>query len=212
LQKYADIKEFATIPPWKADQLVQQVQHAARELDVKLTTAAVQLLAAAVGNDTRQLFNELEKLRLYTGDTKKPVGEEAIATLVTTTTQNSLQLAAAIREGNTTKALSLVQDLFQRNEAATKIVFTLVGQFRLWLWVKLMLEAGERDEQEIARAAEVSNPKRIYFLQQEVRTLSLKALQQTLPLLLELEAGLKQGADDLSLFQTKVIELCQIYS
>ena len=211
LQKYADIKEFATIPPWKTDQLVQQVQQAARELDVKLTTAAVQLLATAVGNDTRQLFNELEKLRLYTGDTKKPVDEEAIATLVTTTTQNSLQLAAAIRGGNTTKALSLVHDLFQRNEAATKIVFTLVGQFRLWLWVKLMLETGERDEQEIARVAEVSNPKRIYFLQQEVRPLSLKALQQTLPLLLELEAGLKQGADDLSLFQTKVIELCQIY-
>ena len=211
LQKYADIKEFATIPPWKTDQLVQQVQQAARELDVKLTTAAVQLLATAVGNDTRQLFNELEKLRLYTGDTKKPVDEEAIATLVTTTTQNSLQLAAAIRGGNTTKALSLVHDLFQRNEAATKIVFTLVGQFRLWLWVKLMLETGERDEQEIARVAEVSNPKRIYFLQQEVRPLSLKALQQTLPLLLELEAGLKQGADELSLFQTKVIELCQIY-
>ncbi|MFM6053615.1 MAG: DNA polymerase III subunit delta, partial [Sphaerospermopsis kisseleviana] len=33
----------------------------------------------------------------------------------------------------------------------------------------------------------------------------------SLPLLLELEVSLKQGASETSILQTKVIELCQVY-
>jgi DNA polymerase III subunit delta len=211
LQKHAEIREFAAIPPWKTDQLIQQVRQAAQEVGVKLSNRAIQLLAESVGNNSRQLYSELEKLRLYAGAEKPPLDEAIVATLVTNYTQSSLQLASAIREGNTAKALTLVADLFNRNEPALRIVATLVGQFRTWLWVKLMTEARERDEREIARVAEVSNPKRIYFLQKEVAPLPLDRLQQTLPLLLELEFGLKQGAEPIALLQTKVIELCQLF-
>ncbi|HEY9631156.1 MAG TPA: DNA polymerase III subunit delta [Coleofasciculaceae cyanobacterium] len=211
LQKHADIREFTNIPPWKTDLLAQQVRRAAQEVGVKLTSGAVQLLAESVGNNSRQLFMELEKLRLYSGDSPQPLGEAAVTTLVTTSTQNSLQLAAALRQGDTSRSLTLITDLMRQNEVPLRIVAVLVGQFRTWLWVKLMLEAGERDEREIARAAEISNPKRIYFLQQEVKPLSLASLQQTLPLLLELEWGLKTGAEPLALLQTKAIELCQLY-
>jgi DNA polymerase-3 subunit delta len=211
LQHQAEIREFAAIAPWKTDQLIQQVKQAAQEVNVKLTPGAVQLLTDAVGNDTRQLFTELEKLRLYTGSDQQPLGEAAIANLVTTSTQSSLQLATAVRQGDSRRALALISDLFQRNEPALKIVTILVGQFRLWLWVKLLVETGERDEREMARAAEVNNPKRIYFLQQEVRPLSLNGLQQALSTLLDLDVSLKQGADELTLFQTKLIELCQFF-
>ncbi|HEY9640715.1 MAG TPA: DNA polymerase III subunit delta [Coleofasciculaceae cyanobacterium] len=211
LQKHAEIREFATIPPWKTDLLSQQVRRAAQEVGVKLTSGAVQLLAESVGNNSRQLFMELEKLNLYGADSKQPLGEAAVTTLVTASTQNSLQLAAAIRQGDASRSLTLITDLVRQNEAPLRIVATLVGQFRTWLWVKLMLEAGERDEREIARAAEVSNPKRIYFLQQEVKSLPLSSLRQTLPILLELEYGLKTGAEPTALLQTKAIELCQLY-
>jgi len=211
LQKYAEIREFTSIPPWKTDLLVQQVRRAAQDVGVKLTSGALQLLAESVGNNSRQLFMELEKLRLYSGDRQPPVDEAAVTMLVTTSTQNSLQLAAAIRQGEVGRSLTLITDLIRQNESPLRIVAVLVGQFRTWLWVKLMLEAGERDEREIARAAEISNPKRIYFLQQEVKPLSLLSLQQTLPLLLELEFGLKTGAEPLALLQTKAIELCQLY-
>jgi DNA polymerase-3 subunit delta len=211
VQQLGEVREFGTIPPWKTDQLVQQVKLAAREVGVQLTNGATQLLAESVGNQSRQLFNELGKLHLYASSVQHPVDEAMVTRLVTASTQNSLQLATAIRQGETAKALTLVSDLFNRNEPALRIVATLVGQFRLWLWVKLMVETGERNEQDIARAAEVSNPKRIYFLQQEVRPVSLKSLQNTLIVLLELESGLKQGADPLVFLQSKVIELCQLF-
>jgi DNA polymerase-3 subunit delta len=48
----------------------------------------------------------------------------------------------------------------------------------------------------------------VYFLQQEVKPLPLSFLQRSLSLLLDLEMGLKQGADEVAILQTKVIELC----
>jgi DNA polymerase-3 subunit delta len=211
LQKHAEIREFPTISPWKTDQLLQHVRSATQEVGVKLTNNAIQLLVESVGNNSRQLYSELEKLRLYAGPSKQPLSETVVATLVTNYTQNSLQLAAAIRQGDTGRALTLVADLLNSNEPALRIVATLVGQFRTWLWIKLMVDAGIRDEREIARAAEIDNPKRVYFLRREVEPLSLKSLEQTLPLLLELELGLKQGANPVAILQTKVIELCQLH-
>lgn len=211
LQKHAEIREFGTIPPWKTELLEKRVKQVAQAVGVTLSPQAVTLLAEAVGNDTRQLYTELEKLRLFAEAGEKAVDEQAVTALVTATTQNSLQLAEAILRGDTGRAIALVADLFNRNEPALRIVATLVGRFRTWLWVKLMLEAGERDEKAIARAAEVSNPKRIYFLQKEVRPVSLRGLRDSLAILLELEVGLKQGADEVIWMQSKVIALCQLF-
>lgn len=222
LQKYAEIKEFSPIPPWKTDQLILRVRQVAQELEVRLTNSAAELLAQSIGNDTRVLYNELEKLHLYVLSAESPssinqggqggvVDAEAVATLVTSNTQSSLQLAGAITSGDGLKALELVADLLNRNEPALRIVATLTGQFRTWLWVKVAIASGDRDEIEIAKAAEVSNPKRVYFLKKDVTNLTLKQLTSTLPLLLDLEVSLKQGAEPLSTLQTKVIELCQLY-
>jgi DNA polymerase-3 subunit delta len=210
LQKHGHIREFSLIPPWKTEQLVQQVQSLSQDAGVKLTSAAAELLAESVGNNTRQLVNELEKLRLFAGDAKKILDEGTVATLVTANTQNSLQLAQAILKRDTASSLELVADLINKNEPALRIVATLVGQFRTWLWVKLMVSEGERDPQAIATAAQINNPKRVYFLIKEVQSLSLAQLTSTLRLLLELEVSLKKGAEPLFTLQTKVIELCQV--
>lgn len=212
LQKHADIQEFSTIPPWKTDLIAQQVRRTAQEVGVKLSNGAVDLLVDAVGNHSRQLYTELEKLKLYAGSDSRPLDEKAVASLITTSTQSSLQLARAICQGETAQALHLIQDLLNRNEPALRIVATLVNYFRTRLWVKLLMEENERDEREIARLAEVNNPKQIYHLKQEIRSIPLSALLQTLPILLELEFRLKYGADALEILQTKAIELGQLYS
>ena len=211
LKKYAEIQEFSLIPPWKTEQLVQLVQQAAQELGVKLTQSSAYFMAESVGNNTRQLYSELEKLRTFAVGINKPLDVDAVSSLVQANTQNSLQLAAAIRAGNIDSALSLVTELKRSNEPALRIVATLIGQFRTWLWVKVMIEAGERSDQALAKAAEISNPKRVYFLQQDVKRLSVPQLVSTLPLLLELEISLKQGAEEISTLQTKVIELCRVF-
>ena len=211
LKKAAEVKEFSPIPPWRHEELVSRVREAADEVRVSLAPAAAELLATSVGNDTRSLFGELEKLRLYAAGTgNKPLSDRQVRALVTSSAANSLELASAILQGNTALALGLLADLTDRNEPGLKIVATLIGQFRTWLWVKLMVESGERDIKAIALAADVGNPKRIYFLRKDVEHLSLEQLMQTLPILLDLEVSLKRGAQELSTLQTKIIELCYL--
>ncbi|HBE34137.1 MAG TPA: DNA polymerase III subunit delta, partial [Cyanobacteria bacterium UBA11368] len=180
------------------------------DLGVKLTPEGIDLLLDAVGNDTRLLDSELRKLQLYADSTQKALSAEVVAALVTANTQNSFKLAEAIREGDTGRALALVEDLIARNEPPLVIGATIIGRFRTWLWVKLMTSEGIRDEIAIAKAAEVPNPKRVYILLKEVQSISLQQLQKTLPILLDLEVSLKQGKEAKTTLISKVIELCQI--
>ena len=66
----------------------------------------------------------------------------------------------------------------------------------------------ERDDKAIAEAAEIGNPKRLYFLKQEVRHLNSSKLVRSLSILLKLETSLKRGMDETATLQTAVIELC----
>lgn len=212
LQKHGEIREFGTIPPWKTDQLLKAVAAAATAQGLSLTSEAAALMVEAVGNQTRQLALELEKLSLYWGDRPDPIDAAAVSALVAVSTQNSLKLAAALRQGDTAGALGLVADLLNQNESPLRIVSTLVGQFRLWLWVKLMTESGERDISAIARAAAVGNPKRVYFLQKEVAPLALPHLRQAMGHLLALELALKTGQDEVATLQTKAVEISQLFA
>ncbi|MDY6785780.1 MAG: DNA polymerase III subunit delta [Cyanobacteriota bacterium] len=209
LQKHATIREFSLIPPWKTEALEKKVEKAAKEVGVKLTRGAVALLAESVGNETRQLWNELEKLSLWGGETSKPLDEKIVARLVAVNTHNSLKLADAVRRGKEGEALALVSELLARNEPPLRIVATLCSQFRLWLVVRLMADAGERDEKAIATAAEIANPKRIYYIRRDVGSLSSQKLLNALPILLQLELALKRGSPPLETLQTQAIRLCQ---
>jgi DNA polymerase III subunit delta len=211
IQKYAKVQEFALIPPWKTDELIQRVQIVAKELGLKLTKDAIQLLAESVGNNTRQLYLELDKLQLLAGGAGQEIDRVMVSSLVVANTQNSLQLAAAIRQGDVGTSLHLITELINHNEPALKIVATLVGQFRTWLWVKMLLESGEKDDKVIATAAGLGNPKRLFFIKQELHGTTADRLAASLPRLLDLEFSLKRGGETLATLQTCTIELCQIF-
>jgi DNA polymerase III subunit delta len=140
IQKYAQVSEYSTIPPWKTAEIIQKVHQAAAEIQLPLTAAAAELLADSIGNNTRQLYLELEKLQLFIGTDKIEIDRPTVERLIVANTHNSLQLAAAIRQGDMAMTLGLIDELIVRNEPALKITATLVGQFRTWLWVKVLWE------------------------------------------------------------------------
>ncbi|MDJ0843442.1 DNA polymerase III subunit delta [Crocosphaera sp.] len=211
IQQYAEVQEYSPIPPWKTDELIKKVKQVAQEIGVKLTPNAVELLADSVGNNSRQLWNELEKLQLYGQLENKPLDETIVATLVNANAQNSLQLAQAIRQGNQGESLQLINELLSRNEPALRILATLVGQFRTWAIIQLAIESGEKDNKIIAKAADIPNPNRLYFLRKELQGMSGKQLLATLPILLDLETRLKRGYPPLETLQIKIIQLCQLF-
>lgn len=202
-------REFSLIPPWQTEKIQNRVSQFAQEMKLNLTPAALELLGESVGNNTRQLSNELTKLSIYSHQT---IDRDLVASLVICNTQNSLQLAEALREGNKEKTLVLITELLDRNEPPLKIVATLIGQFRTWTMVKLMEESGERDRKAIAQVAEVGNPYRIDHLRRELKLLKSDRLLSSLPILLSLEYSLKKGAEPIAILQTKLLEICQLFS
>lgn len=213
LQKAAKIQEFSLIPSWNTGEINQLVKDTAKLEGVNLTNDGVDFLVEAIGGDSRRLVMELQKLKLLTDSSQVldiKVDAKAIAQLVNQTAHNSFQLASAIRLGQVSQALSLLAELLNNNEAGLRIAATLTTQFRTWLWVKVMQESGERDDKAIATAAEISNPKRIYYFKQEVQHLTSHNLIKALSVLLQLELGLKRGANETVVLQTAVIELCTL--
>ena len=214
IEKYAQVTEFSFIPYWNTEAISRNIRQTATEMGVKLTPQAVELLSESVGNNTRQLWNELEKLSLFykkESGNKKVIDVDAVSALVIRNTQNSLQLAAAIRDRKIATALSLIDDLINRNEPPLRIVATLVKQFRTWAIVKAMWESGERDRKTIANMAEIGNPNRLKYIYQEIQSISANQLLASLPILLSLEYGLKRGAIAKEILQTKTVELCSLF-
>ncbi len=209
LQKYADIQEFTPKPTWQAHDLIKDIQQSAKALNLQLTNEVTEYLLEAVGNNTRQLHQALTKLDLYTNSISNgsSISLEDVQILIPNTARNSLQLSNLICQGNTSQALSTLESLLQQNEPALKIVATLSRQFRTWAWIKIMQDSGEQNDQAIAKAADIRNPKRLYFLRKEIQHLSTSKLKQCLHILRSLEFELKTGGDMSSILQTKIIEL-----
>jgi DNA polymerase-3 subunit delta len=91
------------------------------------------------------------------------------------------------------KAATLLEELLAVDNFPVAICATLITQFRTWLWVKSTIQSGVKQDAEIAKICNIGNPKRVYFLKQEVRHTSVVALSQAVRLLLDLELSLKSG-------------------
>ena len=75
-----------------------------------------------------------------------------------------------------------------------------------------MQQSGSRDNKAIASAAGINNPNRLYFINKELQRTNAERLLAALPMLLELEYSLKSGGEALTVLQTKIIELCLVFS
>ena len=207
LQKTANVKPFPRPAVWDSGGQRQMVQRAVKAAGLTMEPAAEAALAVAVGSDSSRLAGELEKLDLYSGG--KRITSAAVAALVGTTSQTSLQVGEALLHNQVPTALHLLDELLRANEPALRIQASLVSQVRGWLWVALLTTAGERDAQTMAKATGLGNPRRVYVLQRQVQGCPPQRLQQLLVALLELEWALKQGTPPRQAFREHLLPLAQ---
>ena len=193
-------KSFTLPAIWDGAGQVELVQRTALDLRLKLEPAAAEALSDAIGSDSARLASELEKLSLYVGS-GQPITAAAVAALVGSQATNSLQVGDALLAGRPAEAIALVEALLAANEPALRIVATLSGQIRGWLWVSLLDRQGEQDVNAIAKAAGIGNPKRIYVMRKQIRGREPKRFLQLLSQLLEVESALKRGSDPSDAFR-----------
>jgi DNA polymerase-3 subunit delta len=117
-----------------------------------------------------------------------------VETLISGLSTNALQVGDALLAGDPGLAIALLDALIDAGEPALRIVATLTGQIRGWLWVLLLEQQGERDVAVIAKAAGIGNPKRIYVMRKQLQGRSPQRCLNLLGRLLDVEAALKRGA------------------
>src|SRR4028119_861860 len=191
LLQFGKLKEFTLIPPWRTDLIESAIATTAKQMNLSIARDAVSYLAVAIGNDSARMVCELEKLAIYTDGER--ITKEAAKALVPATTASSFQLAEALLRGQSLVVIKVLDELLSRAEFPLAIIATVQTQFRTWLWVKATISSLHRSDSEIASMCGISNPKRLYFLKQEVKQVSANCLSRSLSILFDLEIALKTG-------------------
>ena len=193
VRKLAEERGFELPAVWDGAGQLELVAHTARDLGLRVEPAAAEALAEAIGSDSARLASELEKLALYAGE--GPITAAAVEALVGGRSTNSLAVGDALLSGRVAEAIARVDALLAANEPALRIVATLSGQIRGWLWVCLLERSGEQDVAVIAKAAGIGNPRRVFVLRKQIRGRGPDQLLGLLRRVLEVEAALKRGSD-----------------
>lgn len=186
-------QRFVLPAVWDGAGQRQLVVRTAIAVGLTLEPKAIDALVDAIGNDSARLESELRKLALRAGD-GGAVSHSLVEELVGGMATNALQVGDALLEGNPGDAIARWDALIDAGEPALRIVATLTGQIRGWLWVSLLEQQGERDVAVIAKAAGIGNPKRIYVMRKQLQGRPPKRFLSLLGRLLEVEARLKRGA------------------
>ncbi|PSB15420.1 DNA polymerase III subunit delta [filamentous cyanobacterium CCP2] len=191
LIKYGQCFELSLIPPWRTDLIEEAIATQAKRMKLRLPKDAIEYLAEAIGNDMIRVASELCKLATHANGQSIHLTE--VQSLIPCQTQSNLQLAEAVRNGESEAVVRLIDELLARSEPVMVMVATLLTQFRTWLWVKSAISSGIKNNTEIAQICNVGNPNRLYYLRQEVATMPIKSLIRAVTKLVDLEMSIKQG-------------------
>ncbi|MDP9310151.1 MAG: DNA polymerase III subunit delta [Chloroflexota bacterium] len=204
LKKAAAIREFL---PKEGVELQRWLQERARQLEVKLASEAGVLLAEFVGNDSRALLNELQKLASYVG-VQGMITLDAVRLMVADEGESSVfAFVDALAARQLGPALALLRSLLADGEAPLKLLFMIGRQVRLLLQVKACADQRMRPD---AIAAELKQPPFVVRKAvDQAGRFSATALVQLHDRLLELDHWSKTGRiDDETALELLVAETC----
>ncbi len=187
-------KSFMLPAIWDTKGQYELVKRISKELNLRIDSEAITELIDAVGNDSIRLYSELQKLDLSI-ETKSNslITTKTVKALVAGVSTNSLQISNSLLTNKPIEAISQLDALLEQGEPALRILATLIGQIRGWLWVSLLEKEGERDVNVIAKAAGINNPKRVYVIRKQLTDQSAEVFLHLLSRLLSIEAAIKMG-------------------
>jgi len=117
----------------------------------QISPAAIEELAAFVGNDLRLLDQEIEKLVVYV-DQARPISEEDVRLLVSYVQEaNIFEMVDALGQRDGQRAAQLLHQLLDEGEHPLALLGMIVRQFRIIIQVKELSERGLREQAIAAR-------------------------------------------------------------
>tara|TARA_B100000700_G_scaffold325816_1_gene435606 strand:- start:1373 stop:2401 length:1029 start_codon:yes stop_codon:yes gene_type:complete len=206
-------KSFILPLPWDINGQRKLVENIADKLNLKINNETIDLIVENIGNDSCLINTELKKLALLSEaiygrpDNKKPlkITKEIINKLIYYNTTNALEIASLILKGEKIIALSKINSLLENGEPALRLISTLTGQARGWLWVNVLDSEGKRDVKEIAKMAGIANPKRIFIIRKQIQDKPQSILINLMKKLLKIESSIKLGKKPMDAFKDNLL-------
>lgn len=206
-------KSFLLPLPWDINGQRNLVKNILYKLNLKMNHETIDLIVESLGNDSSLINTELQKLSLLSDavnknlntDRPREISKELVKKLIQNNSTNALEIANLLLKGEIIIALNKIQSLLKNGEPALRLITTLTGQSRGWLWVHLLDSQGNQDVKEIAKLAGIANPKRIFVIRKQIQDKSLETLLKLMKKLLKIEASIKSGTNPIDSFKDNLL-------
>ncbi len=206
-------KSFVLPLPWDIAGQRNLIRNIAHELKLKINNQITDLIIESIGSDSSLIYTELKKISLLsearggkiTSEGEREILIEIVNALIQSHSTNALEIANHILQKDTVLALEKINYLLQNGEPALRLLATLNGQFRGWLWVKLLDSQGKQDVNDIAKIAGITNPKRIFVIRKQIQGKPSAMFLELMQKLLKIEASIKFGLKPIDAFKDNLL-------
>ena len=213
LNSLSNEKSFILPQPWDINGQRKLVKNILYRLNLRMNNETIDLTIESIGNDSLLINTELQKLSLLAEAMNKnsninktqEISEDIVKKIIQNNSTNALEIANFLLKEERIVALNKIQSLLKNGEPALRLISTLTGQARGWLWVHLLDSQGHHDVKEIAKLAGIANPKRIFVIRKQIQGKSLKTLLELMKKLLKIEVSIKSGSNPINSFKDNLL-------
>ncbi len=209
--KKASESSFNLPSIWDKNSQIDYIQNIAKEMDININRNAGEKILDSIGIDSSRLINELTKAKLYLSS-KKDVSnselslqEKDINQIFNDHDSNIFKILDLLLEEKISESLLEVNNIINKGEPPLKLTIALINQIRIHTIVLLL--KNEKDFTKICDLANISNPKRIFFIRKKVEKCSPRFLINLMIQFLNIEASIKKGNNSINVFTENLITL-----
>ena len=198
---------------WDYEGQKRYLENAAKSININLGEGAAELILNSVGNDSFNLMNELAKAKLYLSasniDNNKELTlkSDDVKKIFNDHQSNIFKVIDHLLQGDINASLFEIYYLLKKGEPALRLNAGLISQIRMHTIIKLLHKSGEKDLWKICKIANISNPKRIFFIRKKVNNTSSVFLIKLMSNLLDIESSLKKGNNPINVFTENLVNL-----
>lgn len=168
---------------------VSVVREEAKKLGLLISPRAAQTLISLVGEDLKELHNELVKLSLYRTDSNTIESEDVEKHTRKSQFGDVFTLINAISKKNKREAQKALLDLEQQGEEPLSVLSRLIWRFRL-IWKAKELADNKTPKEDLLKELKMSSGA-FYYLSQDLKKYSYGDISRIMKLLLDCDKKLK---------------------
>ena len=204
---------FSLPDVWDFEGQKRYLECTANSMNIHLGKGTADLIIDSVGNDSFNLVSELSKAKIYLSAINNNENKELILEsddvkkIFNDQQSNIFKIIDHLLQNSISDGLIEIYYLLKKGEPALRLNAGLISQIRMHTIVKLLHKSGEQDLSKICKLANISNPKRIFFIRKKVNNISSDFLIKLMSNLLDIESSLKKGNNPINVFTENLVNL-----